>query len=151
MGCKSPHSFVINLMSLGGASGSPVFLAENGHVIGILNAGLTQQVPLYTKVEDSLQPTGLVPSSTNFTYVVPAYYLASTLKHIRGDKQFALPPGTPTLQEIIERVPASERKGSGQIKPIRERCEPSDGTVFDVHVEPVSWNESKKEDGPSTV
>jgi hypothetical protein len=137
---KSPHSFVINLMSMGGASGSPVFLAESGHVIGILNAGLTQPIPLYTKVEDSLQATGLVQTSTNFTYVVPSYYIASTLKHLRSDKRFALPPDTLTLQEIIQRSPASERKGSGQIKPISESCNPSDdGRVFDVRVEPVSY------------
>jgi hypothetical protein len=37
--CKAPHSFVINLVSLGGASGSPVFLAESGHVIGVLQFG----------------------------------------------------------------------------------------------------------------
>jgi hypothetical protein len=138
--CKSPHSFVINLMSMGGASGSPVFLSENGRVIGILNAGLTQPVPLYTKVHNSLQATGLVQTSTNFTYVVPAYYIASTLKHLRGDTRFALPPGTPTLQEIIQRSPASERKGSGQIKPLNETCESSDGGIaFDVRVEPISY------------
>jgi hypothetical protein len=138
--CRSPHSFVINVMSMGGASGSPVFLAENGHVIGILNAGLTQPVPLYTKVETSLQATGLVQTSTNFTYVVPAYYIASTLKHLRDDARFALPPDTPSLQEIIQRLPTSERKGSGQIKPNNESCDASDkGTVFDVRVEPVSY------------
>jgi len=138
--CRSPHSFVINLMSIGGASGSPVFLAESGHVIGILNAGLTQPIPLYAKVENSLQATGLVRTSTNFTYVVPAYYIASTLKHLKGDKRFALPPDTPTLQEIIQRSPASERRGSGQMKAIRQGCEPPDGgAVFDVRVEPVSY------------
>ena len=138
--CRSPHSFVINLMSMGGASGSPVFLTESGRVIGILNAGLTQPIPLFTRVEDSLQAAGLVQTSTNFTYVVPAYYIASTLKHLRGDKRFALPPDTPTLREIIQRSPASERKGSGQMRPISDSCEPSaGGTVFDVRVEPVSY------------
>jgi hypothetical protein len=138
--CKSPHSFVINLMSMGGASGSPVFLAESGRVIGILNSGLVQPIPLYTKVENSLQATGLVRTSTNFTYVVPGYYIASTLKHLVSDKRFALPPDTPTLQEIIRNSPASERKGSGQIKSISESCEPADvGTVFDVRVEAVSY------------
>jgi hypothetical protein len=138
--CKSPHSFVINLMSMGGASGSPVFLAESGHVIGILNAGLTQPLPLYTKIESSVQATGLVRASTNFTYVVPAYYISSTLKHLERDKRFALPPDTPTLLEIIQRSPASERRGSGQIKTISQGSESSDGgMVFDVRVEPVSY------------
>jgi hypothetical protein len=139
--CKSPHSFVINLMSMGGASGSPVFMASNGHVIGILNAGLTQPVALYTRVNDSLQATGLIQTSTNFTYVVPAYYIASTLKHLKSDERFALPGDTPTLQEIIHRSPACERKGSGQIKPTVEGGERTDGGVaFDVRVEPVSYD-----------
>jgi hypothetical protein len=137
--CRTPHSFVINLMSIGGASGSPVFLAESGHVIGILNSGLMQPVPLYTKGENSLQATGLVQTSTNFTYVVPAYYFASTLKHLRNDERFVLPSGTPTLQEIIQRLPAFERKGSGQIKPPSVKF-PEGDTVFDVRVEPVSYS-----------
>lgn len=137
--CRSPHSFVINLMSIGGASGSPVFLADNGRMIGILNAGLTQPVPLYTEIGGSLQATGLVRTSTNFTYVVPSYYIASTLKHLRNDTRFALPPDTPTLQQIIQRSPASERPGSGQIKPLDAGHASDTGTDFDVRVEPVAY------------
>src|ERR1700693_5339325 len=33
--CAAPHSFVINAMSIGGASGSPVFLADSPKIIGI--------------------------------------------------------------------------------------------------------------------
>ena len=43
--CDSPHAFVINLASMGGASGSPVFLAESGHVIGLVNSGLVEPRP----------------------------------------------------------------------------------------------------------
>ncbi len=135
--CKSPHSFVINLLSMGGASGSPVFLAENGHVIGVLNAGLIEARPTYSKVGNQLQISGFTQGPTNFTYVVPAYYIASTLRHLAGDQRFALPSDTPTLQEILQSSPVSERKGSGQIKPLTESCESPN--VFDVHVEPVSF------------
>ncbi len=136
--CKAPHSFVINLLSLGGASGSPVFLAESGHVIGILNSGLVETRPTFNMSGNQSQVSGFTRGATNFTYVVPAYYIASAMRDIVArNKQFALPSDTPSLKEIIERSPALRREGSGQIKPL-----PNEGdspTVFDVHVEPVSF------------
>jgi hypothetical protein len=135
--CKSPHSFVINLQSLGGASGSPVFLAESGRVIGILNSGLVETCVTYAMNGDKLQPNGFAQSSTNFTYVVPAYYIASALREIRLRKESALPPDTPSLKEIIERTPAKRREGSGQVKPLPAKDDSPN--VFDVHVEPVSF------------
>ena len=135
--CRVPHSFVINLLSLGGASGSPVFLAETGKVIGILNAGLTETRPTFRVVEKQLQVTGFTQGVTNFTYVVPAYYIASAMRDILARKeQFALPPETPSLKEIIQHSPASQRKGSGKIRPLPDKGDSHN--VFDVHVEPVS-------------
>jgi len=54
-----------------------------------------------------LQVSGFTQGATNFTYVVPAYYIASAMRDIARNKQFALPPDTLTLKEIIERSPAS--------------------------------------------
>jgi hypothetical protein len=136
--CKSPHSFVINLVSLGGASGSPVFLAESGHVIGILNSGLTDVWPTFKKTAEGFENSGFVQGPTNFTYVVPAYYFANALRDILArDKQFALPADTPTLSEIIRQAPATMREGSGQIKPLPPV--PDSPDIFDVHVKPVSF------------
>jgi len=136
--CKAPHSFVINLQSLGGASGSPVFLADSGRVIGILNSGLMETRLTYSKIENQFQVNGVTQGSTNFTYVVPAYYIASSLGHILKDAQFALPPDTPDLIEIIKHRPAKERPGSGQIKPLSDKDDSAG--VFDVRVETVSFN-----------
>lgn len=135
--CKAPHSFVINLLSMGGASGSPVFLADSGHVIGILNAGLTDTRPTYSMAENKLQMSGFTQGSTNFTYVVPAYYIANALRDISMNPQFALPPDTPGLKEIIKGSPAQVRKGSGQIKPLPQKDDSPN--VFDVHVETVKF------------
>jgi len=135
--CKAPHSFVINLLSMGGASGSPVFLAENGHVVGILNSGLIEPRPTYSRVENQFQVSGFTQSPTNFTYVVPAYYISNVLRDITLDKRFALPSDTPDLTDIIKHSPAVERKGSGQIKPLPNKTDAEN--VFDVHVEPVSF------------
>lgn len=87
---------------------------------------------------DQLQVTGFTQGTTNFTYVVPAYYIASAMRDIIArDKQFAPSPDTPSLKEIIERSPASRREGSRQIKPLPDKGDSP--TVFDVHVEPVSF------------
>jgi hypothetical protein len=51
--------------------------------------------------------------------------------------QFALPPDTPGLKEIIKGSPAEVRKGSGQIKPLPEKDDSPN--VFDVHVETVKF------------
>jgi hypothetical protein len=136
--CKAPHSFVINLLSLGGASGSPVFLADSGHVIGVLNAGLTETRPIYSMVENKLQMSGFTQGPTNFTYVVPAYYIANALRDISRDTRFALPLDTPSLTEIIKGSPAKERPGSGQIKPIPKKDDSPD--VPDVRVETVNFS-----------
>jgi hypothetical protein len=135
--CKAPHSFVINLLSMGGASGSPVFLADSGHVVGILNAGLTELRPTYSMVENKPQMSGFTQGPTNFTYVVPAYYIANALRYVSMDPRFALPPDTPDLREIIKGSPAEERKGSGQIKPLPKKDDSPD--VFDVRVETVNF------------
>jgi hypothetical protein len=135
--CNAPHSFVINLLSLGGASGSPVFLADSGHVIGILNSGLIEARPTFSTVGNQLQVTGFTQGATNFTYVVPAYYIASAVRHIARDKEFALPSDTPSLTEIIARSSVIRREGSGQIRPLPDKGDSP--TVFDVHVEPVSF------------
>lgn len=135
--CKAPHAFVINLLSMGGASGSPVFLADSGRVIGILNAGLIETRPTYSVAEDKLQTSGFTQAPTNFTYVVPAYYIANTLREISTNPQFVLPPDTPELTEIIKRSQAQVRKGSGQIKPLPKKDDSRN--VFDVHVETVKF------------
>ncbi len=135
--CKAPHSFVINVLSMGGASGSPVFLAENGHVIGILNAGLIETRPIYSKVQNQLQVSGFTQGSTNFTYVVPAYYIANALRDILKDSRFALPSDTPNLTEIIKSKPAKVREGSGQIKPLPKEDDSPD--VLNVRIETVNF------------
>ncbi len=45
--CSNPHAFLLDLMSRGGSSGSPVFDPENGDVIGMIYAGLVE--PLRVK------------------------------------------------------------------------------------------------------
>jgi hypothetical protein len=51
--CPNPHGFSIDVLSEGGASGSPIFLADGGTLIGILHASfehapVTYGVPAWT-------------------------------------------------------------------------------------------------------
>jgi len=84
----NPHSFAINVMSHGGASGSPVFLADSGEVIGILYGGLN------------------IPS--NFTYVIPARYLTACLS--MDLTKVGINPFTSEIQHFADTVKDVEQE-----------------------------------------
>ncbi|MCH7549001.1 MAG: trypsin-like peptidase domain-containing protein [Candidatus Krumholzibacteriota bacterium] len=90
--CSRPHAFSINVMSQGGASGSPVFHAETGDVIGVLYGGLNEPF------EEG--PVRYV-APTNISYVVPAHYIASALDMMRSEGHPAVTPQTRTLDELV--------------------------------------------------
>lgn len=76
--CDFPDGFIIDIMSQGGASGSPIFLTDEALAVGILHAGY---------------------SGTNFTYAVPSQVIADGLS---GAYQDGLDmAGVPTLAEKI--------------------------------------------------
>jgi len=114
--CSSPHAFTINVMTQGGASGSPVFLPRAGTVIGVLYGGLndiaeTLQKDVYT-----------VP--TSISYVVPSHYIANSLRTIEGNPNFTLPEDTKSLGELIQtsqienRLKKTRRHEIKEIKPL---------------------------------
>ena len=78
--CEHPHGFSIDILSEGGASGSPIFLAEEeARVVGILHAGFPD-VPV--------------------TYGVPAWILRQGLDALKGDWEPQLTKAT--LSEVIK-------------------------------------------------
>lgn len=99
--CPSPHALAINVMAQGGASGSPVFLPENGKVIGILNCGLREFYQL--SEEDVPKAKYAVP--TNISHVVPSNYILEFLKTVQKDPRAKLPKDTKTFDELIEETP----------------------------------------------
>jgi len=112
--CASPHGFSINVMTQGGASGSPVFLPETGEVIGILYGGLNDYS--LTKNKDVYK----VP--TNISYVVPAHFIYKSLNLIAKDEYFTLPQDTPTLQEMLDSFdPSNLPKNRYQIMAIEKK------------------------------
>jgi S1-C subfamily serine protease len=118
--CETPHSIMVNVMVQGGASGSPVFLPENGEVIGVLYAGLEDTKHTKTglpseirekieKIETSIH-SHLFTAPTNISYVVPAHYIKNMLKTIKKIIKLKLPEDTLTLEEYIKRAKKIEIK-----------------------------------------
>lgn len=92
--CDAPHAVMVNIMSQGGASGSPVFSPSAPVAIGVLYGGLDDT--------ESLEGTSTrytVP--TNFSYFVPAYILENVLQRIRKDPQLKLPDDTQTIDAMV--------------------------------------------------
>lgn len=92
---KNNTGFMINVMSQGGASGSPVFLPESGKVIGIL----------FARVYDSEKTAkgDWVRVPTNFSYCVPSNYLKHMMENHLPKLQLELPADTISLGEIFKK------------------------------------------------
>jgi Trypsin-like peptidase domain len=104
---ESPHGFTANVMTQGGASGSPIFLTDAGTVVGILHAGLVD----YSKTsrEESSCDNGqehthrhVVP--TNISYGIPTWLLSTMMANIETQFDLRLPPETKSFDEIVEDV-----------------------------------------------
>jgi len=79
--CPLPHGFTVDIMTQGGASGSPIFLQDQPLAVGILHAGY---------------------DGTNFTYCVPSRMISQFLGDVKTDP---LDMGNvPTVKEQIERA-----------------------------------------------
>jgi hypothetical protein len=139
--CKAPHSFVINVMSMGGASGSPVFLTNSAKVVGILNAGLLAANETVSQVMGAPVRLGITQTPTNFSYVVPSYFFASAMKPIKDSGKFQLPEGTLSLDEMIRKANLVVSKQPGHNEPPDTRkiaIVPDDAPKIDVVMEPTA-------------
>ena len=137
--CEAPHSFVINLMSLGGASGSPVFLTDTPRVIGILNAGLVNTTLTAGEGPNGPLPIGITQIPTNFSYVVPSFWLSSSAEAIRSNAAFKLPEDTLSLDEMTRKATLEITKMPGHNEPSRPdefSLEPERGPRIKVEVKP---------------
>jgi hypothetical protein len=139
--CKAPHSFVINVMSMGGASGSPVFLTDSPKVVGILNAGLLAANDTLSQILGTPVRLGVTQTPTNFSYVVPSYFFASAIKPVRDSGAFELPESTLSLDEIIRKAQLEVRKQPGHNEPPDMRkigIVPDDAPRIDIVMEPTA-------------
>jgi S1-C subfamily serine protease len=76
--CPQPHGFTIDVMSQGGASGSPIFRTDNAEVVGILHAGF---------------------EGTNITFGVTSFFISEALKSYFEVEDLSL-DGIPTFEEL---------------------------------------------------
>ena len=93
-GASFSHGYLINVMVQGGASGSPVFLADSGEVIGAVYA---------SRLEVDAQGRAL---PTNFSHVVPSFFLAETLKQAREELAKYVAPDANHIDDVLASMPA---------------------------------------------
>lgn len=103
--CDSPHSIIVEAVTHGGSSGSPIFNIRSGKVIAILFAGLPETKNLF-KTSDGKIIT--YTNNTSLTYAIPSPLLYLIYKKIldcfdpiTGKKLVRDVSSYKTLDEII--------------------------------------------------
>jgi hypothetical protein len=91
-----PHSYLVNIMAQGGASGSPVFRLDSPRVVGVLYAGLRDV--------GMLQGGVTYEKPTNFALVVPARAIAQMVKQLEPEMEQRPTVGVPDYREELERL-----------------------------------------------
>ena len=91
---QTPYAFSINIMTQGGASGSPVFDCNTGKVLGVLYAGLND-------IAVTISNKDLYKVPTNISYVVPSHYINFLFKQNANFAELKQPPDSMTIDEII--------------------------------------------------
>lgn len=76
--CPRPHGFTIDVMTLGGESGSPIFRASDGTVVGLLHAGF---------------------NGTNITLSLPSWLIAQAFEHYLASAPLDFTT-VPTFEEV---------------------------------------------------
>jgi len=71
-GIHNPHAFQLDMNVNGGSSGSPVFLAESGEVIGIVFAAPIEPADVIIPTPDGETHIATVSLPTGFGYAVPS-------------------------------------------------------------------------------
>ncbi|MBV8520461.1 MAG: trypsin-like peptidase domain-containing protein [Acidobacteria bacterium] len=79
--CPTPHGFTIDIMTLGGESGSPIFRQDRPEVVGLLHAGF---------------------DNTNITLALPSLFVAEAYKAISAQNLFEFSSDVPTLDALFE-------------------------------------------------
>jgi hypothetical protein len=76
--CKNPHALLLDLMTQGGSSGSPVFESESGNVVGILYGGIEEQRIL----DGGKDGVMIYKNPTGISYAVPSHFIAGLIKEL---------------------------------------------------------------------
>lgn len=87
--CADPHGFSVDILSEGGASGSPIFRTDDPRIIGILHAGF---------------------DGAPITYGVPGHFLQTGLEIVTRDWHPNL-TDVPTLKQLVDQERPKGPKG----------------------------------------
>jgi hypothetical protein len=107
---EKPEGFALNVMALGGASGSPVFHPGTGVVMGVLYGGLRDFVR--TRNGD------LFPVATNISYIVHGQLLRRMLAGAITAPGFKVDVELPTFADLLKNLPVTPLGREG-MKPTR--------------------------------
>lgn len=110
--CEAHHGLMINIMTQGGASGSPVFPIDSPAASGVLYGGLNEPA-----LVGSDQHAKLVSLPTNFSYCVAGRFLKDMVEFVHGQDEFRLSAETQTLAEMIETMPRNVAEPQVHLKP----------------------------------
>ncbi|WP_231714638.1 S1 family peptidase [Desulfonema ishimotonii] len=113
---RRPKAFSVQIMTHGGASGSPVFLPDSGRVVGVLYAALSDTAR--TARRDACTfPTGI-------SYAVPARAITRMASRVREMPQMRSPADAPDLNQLIcENTPGHIYR-DGACYPVRPAARP---------------------------
>ncbi len=95
----NPQSYLIDVMVQPGASGSPVFRPESGHVVGVVYA-------LQREIADGSDNIRY-QLSTSFSYVIPSTILCKFLAKASRELLAHLPRRLPSISDIVDSMPKS--------------------------------------------
>lgn len=110
--CQKPHAVMLNVMTQGGASGSPVFEVDRGVVGGVLYGALID-------FHKGSTPPHWHSVPTNFSYFVPGWVLMQSLELIHEhDAASDLLKGAPTLDELIASLPRRVPEAQAHLKDV---------------------------------
>lgn len=76
--CENPHGLLLDVMSQGGLSGSPVFETISGKIVGLLYSGISEPKVLNGKEDGIL----IYKVPTGISYAVPSHFLAKVLQQL---------------------------------------------------------------------
>lgn len=90
--CPHPHDYLLNVMLMAGASGSPVFFPDSGKVAAIAYSGLKE-------IEGNPSCWYKVP--TNLTFASPSRVVRTLLEAVRNSGQIVIDPNVPHESELL--------------------------------------------------
>src|SRR5580658_5200288 len=94
-----PHGFTIDVMQQGGSSGSPIFRASDGAVVGMMCSGVPEW-----KIAQSRDASLAYSLNTNISIAEPAHIIQKALEEFRATQPMSV-DRLPTLAELRAKYP----------------------------------------------